>query len=926
MSGIGWSLRDPIETGRTKRSVRDALAAFVARRRAWILFAAALSVVLAAFGLHGADAGRLDASLAAALADRGLDMDPESVLFLTDDPGPLRGRPALFLARAGGGAPDLYYAEVRAGDHAVLDVTWLRNLTRTSSAAEQPPIRAGDHVLYASQVGDRIDAVTVLDLRGEPPEVTAGWPVRTRLQNRITNLQETGRSEGFGRRRYALDPPAERAEVRVRDGRFELSADGSRIVIDPARVVPVAGADRVTVHPLEKGQPGTITWLVDTVRNLSFVGPEPIAWLEHRVYGAKDWAERTWHRIAGSDDAAATEAEVAAAYGYSVEETRRRLALAEPDPETGWPPARLDPVLSSRVRGEGEWMAIDDDPFVAGYPNAPPPFYQTFLRVDPERLYVRVYLVAFDPRQVQMRIMSGTKEPESATGATAPGRIPREPEVLERVVGAFNGGFQALHGEFGMMSDGRVYLPPKPWAATVAVMDDGQVAMGSWLEPPDRYMSYLEEWAVRQIPDAMVDFRQNLTSVVEDGKYNPWKRWYWGAAPLNADEQTFITRSGLCLTEEGFLVYFWGESMGSEQLGQAMNAARCVRGVHLDMNTPHTGFELYDVRPKDAPHAPLDRELGEGEWEGPVSGAPGHVARARLAVRSMDPMRFPRYLDRDPRDFFYLTMRSVLPGPHLEARGGDAEAGRFSTAGLPHAGWPHAFARAFLGGEQGERTWLVRIDPRRALPAPVAAHDGMLGDGDGEVGEGDPDAGVAPAEPRVLARLAGAREASGPVALYAVRQRVGWRYGVGKPPDGAVVVVRGTPLDAAPKAHAALGLDSDGFVVYAERQPGDSASLVQRMREARVERALALPAGAYLALLTDGHHVSPDAFEREVDPAQAVDLLADPRPAARVLFPDVEPRPYHVWARMQDTRVRYFKEGEPRFKRHEDGGVEEDAP
>ncbi|MFW6023840.1 MAG: hypothetical protein ACOC9O_03750, partial [Myxococcota bacterium] len=780
MSRIGWIPGEPTELERPPASVGALVRDFVRRRWSFAAAAFALAVAVAWLGPRSADEGSVQASLGAVLADRGLTLEEDSLVFLEDDPGPLGGRSALLLARAEDQLADLYHAEVRtAGEGAVLGVRGLTNLTRTSSAAENAPVIVGHHALYASQVGQRIDAVTVLDLRGEPDEATEGWPAHARLQNRITNLQETGRPEGFGRHRYELVPPAEHVTVRRSGRRFVLDVDGTRVVIDPLRATPVSGADRVRVHSREKGQPGAITWVVDTVRNLSFVGPEPIAWLEHRVYGVKDWAERTWHEVAGSSNAEATEAEVAEAFGYSIEESRRRLALAAPDPESGWPPERLEPVIGQRVRGEGEWIPVNDDPFVASYPNAPPPFYQTFLRVDPERLYVRVYLVAFDPRQMQMRLMSGTQEPESATGATAPGRVPRDPDVMNRLVGGFNGGFQALHGEFGMMSEGKVYLPPKPWAATVAVSDSGQVSMGSWLPPPERYTSYLEEWAVEQIPDDMLEYRQNLTSVVEDGEYNPWKRWYWGAAPLNAEKQTYIARSGLCLTDEGFLVYFWGESMGPEQLGAAMSAARCKRGMHLDMNTPHTGFEFYDVRPSDAPHPPLDRELEEGEWEGPVSGADDLVARSRLAVRSMDPMRFPRYLQRDPRDFAYLTLKPTLPGPDLEGAKGDPEAGQFSAAGLPHAGWPHAFARAFLGGGEGERTWIVRIDPRRALPASVASREGLLGRDaaprgeptDGGVAEPSPqDASDGGVEPRAteapLAYFTGARTAGGTAALY----------------------------------------------------------------------------------------------------------------------------------------------------------------
>ena len=77
-------------------------------------------------------------------------------------------------------------------------------------------------------------------------------------------------------------------------------------------------------------------------------------------------------------------------------------------------------------------------------------------------------------------MMAGTVEPIGRHGRGGPGLIPRTPEVIGRVVAGMNGGFQALHGEFGMMGDGVVYLPPKPYAATVAVLRDGSTGFGEW--------------------------------------------------------------------------------------------------------------------------------------------------------------------------------------------------------------------------------------------------------------------------------------------------------------------------------------------------------------------------------------------------------------------------------------------------------------
>ena len=43
-------------------------------------------------------------------------------------------------------------------------------------------------------------------------------------------------------------------------------------------------------------------------------------------------------------------------------------------------------------------------------PNGPSLFYQTFIRVDAERAYTRVYVTMWDPRQVQLGIVMGTKD------------------------------------------------------------------------------------------------------------------------------------------------------------------------------------------------------------------------------------------------------------------------------------------------------------------------------------------------------------------------------------------------------------------------------------------------------------------------------------------------------------------------------------
>jgi hypothetical protein len=879
----------PGRSGPTRRvGVRaTSLRAWAPRLRVLLVALGVASLVLATRGGSGVRAKTLEGSLARHVAHRGMAVDPAEVAWLAPNPNWLGTRPALFVARAGTQWEDVYYADVRVTDDGgVVDAYWVTNVTRSSSAREGRLVRTGRYVAYGVLVGDAYEAVVVLDSRGESAALTRGWPWRARWQNAISNIQECGRAAGFGRTRYVLDPPARDLRLRTRAGHIEVELDGTRLRLDPRQ--PASAPERLRAEAATKGEPGTITWLVDTVRNVSWIGPRPIEWLEHVVFGVTDRVERAYHTVAGADtETQAREAREALA-APEVTDAHAAVAQAVRDPEIGLPPAALSPVLSDPMRGEGEWIPVVDSGFVNAYPGAPTAFWQTFLRVDPTRSFERVYVTLWDPRQVQLHVAMGTREPESATGETGKGLIPREPDLLGDLVAGFNGAFQALHGEFGAMADGRVYLPPKPFAATVVVHADGRVALGTWPGPGRR--AWDEEMATRQIPIDVVSLRQNLTSVVEDGEYNPWKRWYWGAAPVAADEQTYIGRSGLCLTEDGFMAFLWGETMGPDELGKAMLVMRCARGMHLDMNTKHTGFEFY--RPFGGGQAPpaLGRDLAASEFEGPMLDAPGWVFRARLAVATMAPIRFPRYLGRDPRDFFYLTRKRVLPGPPVVHAGATYP---FTTDGLPRVPWPRAFARARL---EAPGAWLVRIDARR-VPPPALAPDQA----------GEPVAWLTGG--RALARPPASPDEE---ALYAVRAHGRTRFAVGRAPRKATVLLSGVAFASAAASTAALGVDAEGFVLYAEADTAEA--LRHALDAAGVARALALPEGVRLAFATDGTTVAVDGrTPRSLTVDTALPWVPDARPAAEVLHAEIDPMPYPKWGWLQDQRVRYFPQNPPRF-------------
>lgn len=825
--------------------------------------------------LRGDVLGSRYEDLSLALARRGLHVDSAETLALrAQRRGSTRQR-VILRAHATGELSEIWLGEaVIAGSGKVAELGELHNLTQTSGSDETPPVLLEHWALFARRIQGRIAGFELLDVEGELP-LDRG--LTAKLQRGITNVQTTGQWRGVGKRSYLLAVPARAVAVHVEGRSFVLVVDGVRAVIDPRQERLPEGQALFEVRVHKPAVSAPLPWLVDTVRDLPFVGGERIAWLENRVFALRDELKQAYHSVNEVDHAA----EAAQELGLDKRELARSEAkverLAVPDPESGWPPASLDTSGSAEVvEGEGKWRALVDDPHVRVLPSGKPVFYQTFVHADPARAWARVYLTLWDPRMVQLHIVAGTEEPVSATGETGKGAIPRSAGTLTRLVGAFNGGFQAMHGEFGMMAEGRVYLPPKPWAATVAVFDDGRVGMGSWPGPKDPKAGYDEARAVAGIPAGMVAFRQNLTSLVEGDRFNPWGRWWWGAAPQQRSEQTLTQRSALCFTREGFMVYAWGDSASPEALGAALLRARCVRAMHLDMNAGHSGMELYNVLAPGETRLPIQKPESY-RAEITLAELPGYAVRARKAVTAMG-MVLPRYIRPDPRDFFYLTLK-----PGIESTPASVA---FSSTDLPHAGWPPALARHL-----GEGVRLLRIDPSRALPEPGASSGAEV----------------------VLAELRG--ELGTPKledsALYADRELIGKRFAIGVAPPAAEVLLRGPLLASTPEAVAALGVDRAGLLVYGEADDKRPGALQAAMTAAGVELALALPRAARLGLRFREGVLGVDASARLKEAPVALRFVASPAPAVELLFPDTTPMPYARWAALQDQRVRYFRTSEP---------------
>jgi hypothetical protein len=816
-------------------------------------------------------------ALVNALASEGLIADPAEVNWLDPPPsfmGSRWTRPRAVVRAARRDEPaDVYLVSAKLSPEGrLLELGAIHNLSETSAVDEQRLTVSGARVGWLIGGGGKIYSFHLADLRGAEPPTGPGWTRLARFQNSVTNLQETGEARGIVRRSFKLDPAADRLALGFTKDQIIVDADGRQIRVPTETAGPVVGERFVREQPHEKARPGNlVTWAVDRVRGLPWFGSDRMQAVKAVAFVALDWIERASHNVSGDDGAESVAVEL--------EGLPDTPSVTYTDPETGWPPPPMEPMLSRPLEGEGKWVLLDRDPFILKNPGAPAPFAFSFIRVDPKRSYAQTFVTIWDPRQVRLSAMSGTVEPKSATGETGPGLVPRKPEVMGRLVGGFNGGFQATHGEFGMMSEGVVYLPPKPYAATVAELADGSTAFGTWPRNDS-------------VPDGFLSFRQNMTPLVMDDVLNPYKRYWWGGVPPGWTDEARTVRSAVCLTKENFVAYMYGSSMDADHLMIAMQRARCVYGIHLDMNPGHTGLEFYRAAP--AGQLPdLGRELDD-KWEakGAVSGMQGWEFIGRRMIKYMGLMNFPRYIQREARDFFYLTLRHVLPGPSaptaVEPR--EAGEGEWVVKGLPQHGWPYAVARTWVRPDAARvetKVQLLEIDPHAVRPA--------------KAGE---DARV------VLSLRAGpARpESSG---LYLT----GGAFSVtGTPPAGAERLASGAlPGGSRSDVAAAVGIRQEsGMLVYAEvvtaARPGQDGEMLDALLErlgCKTRLLLARPLEFALGGERDlsGHPVPRNKADLR--------LVRGEVPGARRIFPDTPIVPPKEWHALQSKRVRYFRKAEP---------------
>lgn len=371
--------------------------------------------------------------------------------------------------------------------------------------------------------------------------------------------------------------------------------------------------------------PGFGPALADGVR--AVVGPTPVAWAENVAYGVADTLNQWRYKDEPPKtfwEAPAESIPVSAAPDKPIKAAADAHAPDAPaaPAESFPPPSYAPPFEGVAAKGDGVWLAIRSGKPASGEPAEPPAMVKSLVHPDPKRGFAAVAIVAMDLNRLDLRLVSGLKEPASNTVPEERRRGLIAKDDMADVVAAWNGGFKATHGQYGMMINGDTFLPPKETACTMAFFRDGSVKVRTWP-------------ALKDAEATMAFYRQTPPCLVEQGELNPALSEYnrsWGST---VSGETIIRRSAIGIDATGrVLFYALGEAVTSEALGRAMKVAGAVGAAQLDVNHAYPRFLMFEQR-------------GAGEL--PIA--------TQAIIPGIEFEKWDYTIEPSPRDFFYIKRR-----------------------------------------------------------------------------------------------------------------------------------------------------------------------------------------------------------------------------------------------------------------------------
>jgi hypothetical protein len=379
-----------------------------------------------------------------------------------------------------------------------------------------------------------------------------------------------------------------------------------RLLVTGAVLGGAAGALWIGIHVF----PGLGPALADGVRGV--VGPGPVAWAEDVVYGTEDWFNV---KTRGAEKPKTYwDATEVAAIPTSVPDGHGGTKTI--DPMEGAPPPFVPPHPGVASDADGKWV-----PTRAPHEVGDVVMWKSLVHPDPKRPFAAVAVVAIDRQKTELFLVAGTDEPKSnkVPRAERPGLIPDS--AGDSLVAAFNGGFKAMHGNYGMRLGQDTFIPPRDIACTIARQPDGALTVRTFSKAP-------EAW------DSALWYRQTPPCLVEGGEPNPGLLFEfnknWGAA-VGGD--TIIRRSAFGVSKDGrHFFYALGDAVTAQSIGRAMLAVGAENAAQLDVNYSYPRFLLFDK--------------GEG---GPSATSP------IIPDIKYSPSEYVRQPSN--RDFFYVTKK-----------------------------------------------------------------------------------------------------------------------------------------------------------------------------------------------------------------------------------------------------------------------------
>ncbi len=436
-------------------------------------------------------------------------------------------------------------------------------------------------------------------------------------------------------------------------------------LIMPAVVIALLVVMLTALAALPVLSPGTGAFVADTLRTAA--GPTPVAILESISSRILDIVNRLRYEATGGQPQLTWNSETFPTATPSAPDTGGAKSAVPAAPSSsvvsspgevasqGQVPSQEQPSSQGQVAGKEASAKAAQPPSSMGggaalVPLNPPPDvvadppmvstgWQAFgpvldnrpvmarvsLKPDPSRAYAQAAVVRIDLSRTRLHLVAGTVEPKAAPDMPRfprPGVIPADVQANGSLLAAFNGGFKAANGHYGMLADGVTILPPIDNLATVALYQDGSIRIGAWGRD------------ITPSPD-LIAYRQNCPLLVDAGQVNPavndGSRVEWGSTVHNLDT---TWRSGLGISRDGqFLIYAAGNSLTVQSLADALQTAGAYYAMQLDINGAFTIFDTFQPAPAGQSGSPL-------------------VAVKLVHEMAGSPKQF---LVPDGRDFFYVT-------------------------------------------------------------------------------------------------------------------------------------------------------------------------------------------------------------------------------------------------------------------------------